>query len=370
MALPTGQCDLHLRLRALALAFLVLTLPYHSSVEASWWMLGLPNSIPGANEVTPMNYKEVCKTMHFLNERQKELCVINESILMSVGMGAKLGIDECQHQFRMSRWNCTTNRDTSMIFGNVLAISSREKAFIYAVSAAGVAYAITKSCSRGDMNECNCDYRMRERRQPKGNWQWGGCSDDFQYGEKFSRDFVDSKENAEDVEGLVNLHNNEAGRRTVRSRMLRVCKCHGMSGSCSLKVCWRKLPPFRTVGDALLARFEGASHVKLIERKRKRVKKLRPVHKDMKPPNRTELVFLEESPDYCERNDTLGVMGTRGRQCNRTSMGMDGCRLLCCGRGYQTKVREVEEKCQCRFVWCCSVECEKCRYKREEHICN
>ncbi|CAB3360769.1 Hypothetical predicted protein [Cloeon dipterum] len=333
-------------------------------------MLGLPNSIPGANEVTPMNYKEVCKTMHFLNERQKELCVINESILMSVGMGAKLGIDECQHQFRMSRWNCTTNRDTSMIFGNVLAISSREKAFIYAVSAAGVAYAITKSCSRGDMNECNCDYRMRERRQPKGNWQWGGCSDDFQYGEKFSRDFVDSKENAEDVEGLVNLHNNEAGRRTVRSRMLRVCKCHGMSGSCSLKVCWRKLPPFRTVGDALLARFEGASHVKLIERKRKRVKKLRPVHKDMKPPNRTELVFLEESPDYCERNDTLGVMGTRGRQCNRTSMGMDGCRLLCCGRGYQTKVREVEEKCQCRFVWCCSVECEKCRYKREEHICN
>nr|CAD7435818.1 unnamed protein product [Timema monikensis] len=67
---------------------------------------------------------------------------------------------------------------------------------------------------------------------------------------------------------------------------------------------------------------------------------------------------------------TLGILGTRGRLCNRTSLGLDGCRLLCCGRGYQTRVRDVEEKCRCRFVWCCNVVCERCRYKKEEHICN
>jgi wnt family len=71
-----------------------------------------------------------------------------------------------------------------------------------------------------------------------------------------------------------------------------------------MRVCWRKLPPFRQVGDLLISRFEGAAHVKLVERKRKRVKKLRPAHRDVKPPNRTDLVFLEESPDYCERNET------------------------------------------------------------------
>ena len=66
----------------------------------------------------------------------------------------------------------------------------------------------------------------------------------------------------------------------------------------------------------------------------------------------------------------MGVLGTRGRLCNRTSMGLDGCRLLCCGRGYQTRVRDVEEKCHCRFEWCCKVNCDICRYKKEEHICN
>lgn len=39
------------------------------------------------------------------------------------------------------------------------------------------------------------------------------CSQDIHYGEKFSRDFVDAKESHETAEGLMNLHNNEAGRR-------------------------------------------------------------------------------------------------------------------------------------------------------------
>lgn len=86
--------------------------------------------------------------------------------------------------------------------------------------------------------------------------------------------------------------------------MQRVCKCHGMSGSCSVRVCWRKLPSFRVVGDALLARFEGASHVKMVEKKRKKIKKLRAISKDLKPPNKTDLVYLQESPDYCELNET------------------------------------------------------------------
>ena len=39
------------------------------------------------------------------------------------------------------------------------------------------------------------------------------------------------------------------------------CKCHGMSGSCTLKTCWVRLPPFRAVGTALKDRFDGASKV-------------------------------------------------------------------------------------------------------------
>lgn len=66
----------------------------------------------------------------------------------------------------------------------------------------------------------------------------------------------------------------------------------------------------------------------------------------------------------------LGILGTKGRLCNRTSPGIDGCKIMCCGRGHQTRIRYVEEKCKCRFVWCCDVKCEMCNHRREEHICN
>lgn len=46
--------------------------------------------------------------------------------------------------------------------------------------------------------------------------------------------------------------------------MQRVCKCHGVSGSCSIRVCWRRLPVLRSVGEALGQLYDGASHVKVI----------------------------------------------------------------------------------------------------------
>lgn len=47
----------------------------------------------------------------------------------------------------------------------------------------------------------------------------------------------------------------------VQSQMRQECKCHGMSGSCTVKTCWMRLPPFRVVGDSLKDRYDGASRV-------------------------------------------------------------------------------------------------------------
>lgn len=41
---------------------------------------------------------------------------------------------------------------------------------------------------------------------------------DIHFGEKFSRDFVDSKEDDDSEEALMNLHNNEAGRRVSNEK--------------------------------------------------------------------------------------------------------------------------------------------------------
>ena len=64
-----------------------------------------------------------------------------------------------------------------------------------------------------------------------------------------------------------------------------------------------------------------------------------------------------------------GSLGTIGRKCNRTSMGTDGCDIMCCGRGYDTKTVMRITKCECKFQWCCFVKCKECSNWVDEHTC-
>ena len=93
---------------------------------------------------------------------------------------------------------------------------TRETAFIYAVTSAGVVHAVTASCSAGNLTDCTCDMTRQGLTSEKG-WKWGGCSDNIDYGIWFARTFVDAPEKlkhatSKDVRALMNLHNNEVGR--------------------------------------------------------------------------------------------------------------------------------------------------------------
>lgn len=47
----------------------------------------------------------------------------------------------------------------------------------------------------------------------EGNWEWGGCGDNVNYGYKKSKAFMDSPyRKRSDIKTLVKLHNNDAGR--------------------------------------------------------------------------------------------------------------------------------------------------------------
>lgn len=61
------------------------------------------------------------------------------------------------------------------------------------------------------------------------------------------------------------------------------------------------MKPFRAIGDELIRKFDGATHVNIIERKEKI--RLRPTRKDIKRPSKKDLVYLDESPDYCMSNE-------------------------------------------------------------------
>lgn len=90
---------------------------------------------------------------------------------------------------------------------------SKEAAFTYAIIAAGVAHAITAACTQGTLSGCGCDKEKQGFYNQEEGWKWGGCSADIRYGLSFSKMFVDAREIKQNARTLMNLHNNEVGRK-------------------------------------------------------------------------------------------------------------------------------------------------------------
>ncbi|KAH9582474.1 Protein Wnt-2 [Schistosoma haematobium] len=236
---------------------------------------------------------------------------------------------------------------------------------------------------------------------------------------------------------LMNLHNKKAGRRLIWKNRVTKCKCHGVSGACSMRTCWQRVNEFRLVGIMLKAAYDSAIRVTyepridmlkrintrinsnnydksnqnnyymtrrnlpvvsanrnqdsknwlvLIKSHNNNISKHdqndfsnnerfqrrwpRMVMTKSKEIIKNQLVYLEESPNYCYFDETIGHLGIAGRQCNATSKdAVNSCTRLCCDRGYDTLELEREQKCECKFFWCCEVRCNICRDRTTLHHC-
>ncbi|KAI4794312.1 hypothetical protein KUCAC02_032144 [Chaenocephalus aceratus] len=175
-----------------------------AEVDASWWYMGTLGS------------QVMCDNIPGLVNRQRQLCRQNPRVMQAIGAGMKDWISECQHQFRNHRWNCTATA-REQLFGRLLLRSSREVAFMYAISSAGVVYTLARACSQGDLDSCSCDpTKTGSSRDSRGSFDWGGCSDHVEHAVRFSQGFVDAKERKQrDGRALMNLHNNRAGRKVL-----------------------------------------------------------------------------------------------------------------------------------------------------------
>ncbi|XP_026477448.1 protein Wnt-7b [Ctenocephalides felis] len=328
----------------------------------------------------------ICARIPGLEARQREICRQSPDALVAVGEGTALGAAECQHQFRHRRWNCTSLGDDN-VFGHLMLPGSREAAFMYAVTSAAVAYAVTAACARGNISACGCDTYKQSAFRTVSSWKWSGCGADVGFGIRFARKFLDAREIEQDARSMMNLHNNKAGRKAVKDNLRTECKCHGVSGSCTMKTCWRSLPTFRNVGNYLMKKYYRARLVVAIygikQQTRisnlfnkddglsliiKRAKSNGLVGKQIFP-KINDFVYLQASPNYCEADLTTGSLGTRGRTCNRTGTGSDGCDIMCCGRGYNTHQNIRSWQCECEFHWCCYVNCRTCTEVKNKYTC-
>nr|DBA11521.1 TPA_inf: Wnt1 [Holothuria glaberrima] len=352
-----------------------------AAASSKWWV-AIPhretNEVTGTAPVDEISGPpSSINRIKLLNKSQRKTVRTNSGSMQAIATAVALAVNECRYQFRLRRWNCPTNTKASgqtSLFGKILLKGFRETAFIYAITTAAVTHSVARACSEGSISTCSCDERDKG---PSGeDWDWGGCSDNAVFGHRFAKKFVDAGERGRDSRNLMNIHNNEAGRKTVLAEMKRECKCHGMSGSCTIQTCWMRLPSFRTVGALLKDRFDGASKIVFnnngnpSSRGRQNPSDyFEPFNPNHKRPSSKDLVYFEDSPDFCERNPRHGTLGTVGRICNNTSLGMDGCDLMCCNRGYVSEMEQVKERCKCTFKWCCEVHCLECDYTRTVHRC-
>uniref|UniRef100_A0A7N9DGP2 Protein Wnt n=2 Tax=Macaca fascicularis TaxID=9541 RepID=A0A7N9DGP2_MACFA len=170
----------------------------------------------------------ICRKARRLAGRQAELCQAEPEVVAELARGARLGVRECQFQFRFRRWNCSSH---SKAFGRILQQDIRETAFVFAITAAGASHAVTQACSMGELLQCGCQAPAGgplpgppacpaprtpgpASREGSSAWEWGGCGDDVDFGDEKSRLFMDArhKRGRGDIRALVQLHNNEKGR--------------------------------------------------------------------------------------------------------------------------------------------------------------
>ncbi|XP_066505558.1 protein Wnt-8a-like [Hoplias malabaricus] len=295
----------------------------------------------------------------------------------SVQAGAQRGIEECKHQFAWDRWSCPET-ELQLSTQKGLRSATKETAFLHAISAAGVMYTLTKNCSMGDFDNCGCDDSKAGKMGGRG-WIWGGCGDNADFGENISKQFVDALENGHDSRAAVNLHNNEAGRLAVKATMKRSCKCHGVSGSCNIQTCWMQLSDFREVGNYLKIKYDQSRKLEMDKRRVRAgnsAENRGAITDTFGSIARSELVHLEDSPDYCARNVSLGLPGTEGRECLQGGKSLSqwekrSCRRLCheCGLRVEERRMEVVSSCNCKFQWCCTVKCDKCTQVVPRYFC-
>ncbi|KRX91075.1 Protein Wnt-11b-2 [Trichinella pseudospiralis] len=308
------------------LTIVVILLYSRSTDSIRWLALGQSNKL--------WNHAQHCPRTRFERKRyglagvQTRLCKRHADLMPIIMKSASQSVMICQQQFKNYRWNCSSVRQVPKLPPD-LTKGTREQALVYALSAAAVAHGIAKACSSGTIAYCPCGNAVSGAKFD--DYIRKGCSDNVPYGQKIINHMLELK-----------------------------CKCHGVSGSCNLKTCWKVLPPL------MQKKYSRAAEVRWLSGGNSARYSVEP-YALVGRVTEDDLVYIRKSPDYCTEDPRVGSIGTQGRTCNATEQSSAGCDSMCCGRGHEIVFEYVISNCRCRYVHCCYVECDRCRELAEKH---
>ncbi|XP_044726494.1 protein Wnt-8a-like [Chrysoperla carnea] len=338
-----------------------------------------------------------------------------DALRKSLGLGAQIALENCQNVFQWDRWNCPE----SAFLKKNRQPANRETAFVRAIIAAGIMHTVAKNCSNGGFGPCGkcqmnpedssnqitankiykylytnpytenlthtaSNYRIETLKNGDESsdilWRWAECHNKhIAFGEEIAIKYLDDLDvNGVDLQSYLYLHNNAAGRLAVRATMKKRCRCHGVSGSCTIQTCWNELAPFSEVAEYLREKYDEAVRVDFDNGvDRLIVGNVQRTVQDIPLTDLNNLIYLNDSPDYCVANTTIDWEGTLGRICsknrseNTTKSERRSCKTLCksCGYRVRKRIRQRQWRCNCNFQWCCEVTCKTCTETVNEFFC-
>ncbi|XP_047127276.1 secreted signaling factor Wnt8 isoform X1 [Hydra vulgaris] len=305
---------------------------------------------------------------------------VSPDVVNSVISAYKDAFKNCYKNFKYERWNCPVPQAFSHINTPVSLTytyphATKETAYVYAIVAASILNRIVRNCRQGVYQDLTCVKHSINGTQSNQDESFSvNISNALKLVKRIIKIF-DYKYVRDEKRKAFNWNNSVIGLKAFTERLTTVCKCHGLSGYCSSKTCWKSsLSSLKETAVELMTLYHGA-------------KKYEEQHQQSDPstqstnvmknfiskdvPNSSVLVYLTESPDYCKKNSSIEVQGTLNRECNHHLD--DSCKKLCSSCGYRKHsfVKTIENmQCNCKFRWCCTVVCEKCVSRQISSRCS
>ncbi|KAL3096087.1 hypothetical protein niasHS_005846 [Heterodera schachtii] len=281
------------------------------------------------------------------------LCRVQPALAIIAYEGILDAMDECRRRMRFEPWDCSQPA-TVLHEPTITKNAYRESAYLWAMSAAGLAWGVATACAQGWLDECKCvggdGGQSVVPFRPTTDWEWSGCSYGVHYGVLTARKM------------LTRTVVGGKATRTVTNRrnVLRKLEKHNLKVG-RMKTCWKKAADLSAISQHLAEKYKSA----------KFIANARP-EEEIRAKN-TELVFSERSVDLCSQfHYDIHQKRSLPRICSwRNSTHAEGnCDGLCCGRGHSVSHEVVPYKCECKFVWCCRLECRECLEHRWISTCN
>ncbi|XP_073823007.1 wnt inhibitor of Dorsal [Musca autumnalis] len=273
-----------------------------------------------------------------------------------------MAMENCQRSFKWERWNCPTS-DFILRRASKPEELDRESAYVEAISTAALIYTISKNCSNGVTADCgSCS----------NNPYTSQCSDNPQAAEKLLRRHIDTNFPS-DFYGKIFTHNYKAIANLMKKSLAKQCVCAvtapGGGGKCVKEICRHVLKPFEEIADDIRQMYdEGILLENTIINSRILWNNI-PLD---------ALVFMRDSPNYCELEAVPNWDGMVGRLCATVSKDGDlleedqgRCRHLCGECGYTVEERNVltESRCNCKLTWNFQLQCDLCVIAEKHYYC-